>query len=294
SVFMDVTDIRPGDDFVTTLDSALSSSRVVLAVIGPDWLTCASADGRRRLDDPGDHLRLEIAHALRAGVRVIPVLVRGTRMPTEPDLPADSKARARRQAQEVSASRWSYDPDQLVRTIDAALGRHAAQAPPRAHTADASAGAKVPLAARLGQFRTVATAAVFVVLMVLAAYSRWFGRAVPADDGKSGTSAGGTKSGRGGDPGTSSQRRQPSTPPARLPPSGEARAGPIVFKVLGGLVSRDSDGPHTLRLYVRMTNVAGGYGSNVSFHSFRLLVGDQAVAPPATPLLTIYSANAAA
>src|SRR5437868_4454874 len=125
SVFMDVTDIRPGDDFVTALDSALASSRIVLAVIGPDWLTCTSADGRRRLDDPGDHLRLEIAHALRGHAQVIPVLVRGARMPVDTELPDEVKALARRQAHEISDSRWSYDTGQLVRIIENTVGKPA-------------------------------------------------------------------------------------------------------------------------------------------------------------------------
>ena len=92
SVFMDVTDIRPGDDFVTALDAALALCGVVLVVIGPQWLMCTDASGRRRLDDPGDHLRIEIAHALHGKARVIPVLVRGARMPAEHELPDDLKA----------------------------------------------------------------------------------------------------------------------------------------------------------------------------------------------------------
>src|SRR5262245_40831816 len=71
SVFMDVTDISAGDDFPRALDSALASCRVVLVVIGKEWLTCTNASGRRRLDDPEDHLRMEVAHALRSDARVI-------------------------------------------------------------------------------------------------------------------------------------------------------------------------------------------------------------------------------
>ena len=54
SVFMDVTDIQPGVDFTEALDSALSSCRVVLVVIGTQWLTSTDSSGRRRLDDPGE------------------------------------------------------------------------------------------------------------------------------------------------------------------------------------------------------------------------------------------------
>jgi hypothetical protein len=285
SVFMDVTDIRPGDDFVTSLDSALSSSRIVLAVIGPDWLTCTSADGRRRLDDPNDHLRLEVAHALRANARVIPVLVRAARMPSEGELPDDLKALARRQAQEVSDSRWSYDTDQLVRIIENALGKHARHDRP-------DAVAPVPLAARLGSLRVIATAAVSVVLMALALYSKWLGRSNTDGTANSEASTGSATSEPAPDAAAPSNQRRSSTPAARLPPAGEARAGPAVFKMLGGLVSRDGDGLHTVRLYVRTTNVAGRYGYNISLESFRLLLNDEAIAPEEAPIEVVAMQSA--
>jgi hypothetical protein len=285
SVFMDVTDIHPGDDFVTSLDSALSSSRIVLAVIGPDWLTCTGADGRRRLDDPGDHLRLEVAHALRANARVIPVLVRAARMPDEHELPDDLKPLARRQAQEVSDSRWSYDTDQLVRIIESTLGRHAPKAAPYT-LADARDGQQtvqgsrtVPRTARLGSLRVVATAAVFVVLMALALYSKWSGGSTPAGPADSGSSSDSAAAERARNPAGAADRRPSSTPAARLPPSGEARAGAVVFTVLGGFVSRDSDGPHTLRLLMRVTNIGAPSGFNISGESFRLVIDGDPIAP---------------
>src|SRR4051794_4277142 len=75
SVFMDITDIEAGADFTQVLDRALSSCRVVLVMIGTQWLTAADGDGRRRLDDPNDHVRLEILRGLARATHVIPVLV---------------------------------------------------------------------------------------------------------------------------------------------------------------------------------------------------------------------------
>ena len=54
----------------------------MLVVIGPRWLTAADPNGRRRLDDPDDLTRLEVAAALRRGIRVVPVLVGGAAMPS--------------------------------------------------------------------------------------------------------------------------------------------------------------------------------------------------------------------
>src|SRR5579862_6252952 len=73
--FRDAKSIEPGVNFRKRIEDAIRSSAVLLALIGPRWVTAADATGRRRLDDPDDVLVWEIELALRLGVRVIPVLV---------------------------------------------------------------------------------------------------------------------------------------------------------------------------------------------------------------------------
>jgi hypothetical protein len=119
-VFRDVEDITSGDDFVERLAYALQDCQVLLAVIDKTWLS-TNAGSRRRLDDPKDFVRTEIARALARGVRVIPVLVDGATMPAERDLPDDLKSFARRQAHELSDSRWDYDVERLASVVQAAL-----------------------------------------------------------------------------------------------------------------------------------------------------------------------------
>jgi hypothetical protein len=85
--FRDVSGIGVGVDFTREIDRAVSSSLVLIAVIGPEW-AAASADGRRRLDEADDFVRLEIASALERNLRIIPVLVDGASMPEEEQLPA--------------------------------------------------------------------------------------------------------------------------------------------------------------------------------------------------------------
>lgn len=152
-IFRDVEDIASGEDFVTRLERALRDCKVLLAVIGKTWLT-AAANGRRRLDDPQDFVRQEIGRALAAGVRVIPVLVEGARIPAERDLPDDLKPLARRQAHELSESRWEFDVDRLVRVIEGELGTGGEQAaatrPGRRRVWLAVGGATLLLAATAG------------------------------------------------------------------------------------------------------------------------------------------------
>jgi hypothetical protein len=116
-IFRDVETIEAGMDFVDAINKAVGSSAALLAVIGPMWLKVTDRDGRRRIDDPNDFVRLEIAAALSRNIRVIPVLVGGATMPKAEELPAPLESFARRQAHELSDARWDYDVSQLIDTL---------------------------------------------------------------------------------------------------------------------------------------------------------------------------------
>src|SRR4051794_20054159 len=86
-VFMDIAGIEPGADFAAAIEERLSDCDVFIAVIGLNWLSAKAKDGRPRIEDPNDYVRLEIATALRDAVRVIPALVGGATLPRADDLP---------------------------------------------------------------------------------------------------------------------------------------------------------------------------------------------------------------
>jgi hypothetical protein len=122
---MDIDAIEPGVDFEEVVNQAVGTCDVLLAVIGRQWLTVADGRGRRRLDNPDDYVRMELQAALERDVRVIPVLVQGVDMPGSDELPDALKRLARRNALEVSTTRWRYDIGRLT----AALERIAETAP---------------------------------------------------------------------------------------------------------------------------------------------------------------------
>lgn len=101
-VFMDVSAIEPGVDFVEAIDQAVGSCAVLLVVIGRKWLDSTDSTDRRRLDDKSDFIRLEVGTALRRNIRVIPVLIQNAAMPGEADLTDDLKLLARRNAIEIN------------------------------------------------------------------------------------------------------------------------------------------------------------------------------------------------
>lgn len=90
-VFKDVFSIDPGQCFDVVIRKALEHALVVLVVIGDAWDV-------QRLASPTDSVRIEIEQALALGVRVIPVLVRGTLMPASQTLPDSLQELVRRNA----------------------------------------------------------------------------------------------------------------------------------------------------------------------------------------------------
>ena len=75
-VFMDITSIPPGvHDFREYITTNVRHCRVLLAVIGPNWV--GKTGTRRRIDNPRDFVRIEIEAALDRGIPVIPILIDG-------------------------------------------------------------------------------------------------------------------------------------------------------------------------------------------------------------------------
>ena len=117
SVFMDIDTIEPGVDFVEVVEEAVGSCDVLLALIGQRWLRTSNETGAPRLQDANDYVRLEIEAALERQIRVIPVLIQDSHMPSAQELPEGMRALARRNAIEISDHRWRYDVDQLLRVL---------------------------------------------------------------------------------------------------------------------------------------------------------------------------------
>ena len=119
-VFKDVDNIEPGEDFVERITAAVASCDVLLALIGPQWLTITNKKGQRRLDDPEDYVRLEIETALKRKIRVIPILVDDARMPGADELPATLAPLVRRNAVEINP--LTFDTKRLIATVQQDAG----------------------------------------------------------------------------------------------------------------------------------------------------------------------------
>lgn len=260
-VFRDVDTLRPGDDFVRAIDSRLAECRVVLVVIGREWLDARTADGARRLDDAGDFVRLEVIAALaRPTVLVVPVLVEGMTMPPSAALPGPLRPLARRHAVSVRDETWNADIDRLVDLIDDAEGAWQSPYERVFHRRRLQIG--------------VAAAAV-LLLAAIAAIRFWpaAGSQAPDPTGPRTLTAGAPE------PSAAVSTVSPDTAPYTIPIPRLAEAGfdNVVYSVVSGNVVSRADG-RELRLRIRVMN-GGPYPVNFWDDSFRLTGGGRILTP---------------
>ena len=117
AVFLDIHNIPPGRDYRKVIKQNFGQCRVLIAVIGPDWIDVRDDNNNHRLDNPADWVRLEISSALEREdpIPVIPLLVKGARMPCHGDLPECLQDLAYRQKEEIRSGRdFSSDINRLV------------------------------------------------------------------------------------------------------------------------------------------------------------------------------------
>lgn len=123
-IFLDRDTLHAGS-WRDQIEGAVGDCNVTLVVIGKSWLGIADENGARRLDNPADVHRREIAKALaRADMSVIPVLVDDAGMPAPDHLPEDIRMLCERQARRFSdnAAHRAVDVQELAGDIDRAGG----------------------------------------------------------------------------------------------------------------------------------------------------------------------------
>ncbi len=121
SVFFDTRDLSPGADWHLDIENRVRASDVIVAVIGPHWVTIADERGRRRVVQPEeeDIVRTEIEAALRGGGRVVPVLVDDAALPSRDTLPRPFRPITSLNAVTLRHASWDQDLETLVSALAA-------------------------------------------------------------------------------------------------------------------------------------------------------------------------------
>ena len=118
-VFLDETSALPGQVWPDRIREALASSRVVLVILGDQWLQAREeGSGRRRIDLESDWVRQEVLAALARRASgdtfdLIPVLVGTARMPSASELDGPLVSFANYQAVRAHRSGGPHDFDEV-------------------------------------------------------------------------------------------------------------------------------------------------------------------------------------
>ena len=126
-VFWDKDAVRIGLDYTLAIKDALANCDILLALIGPGWLTAKDERGKRRLDKGDDWVRIEIETALQRDIRVVTVLVDGALLPKAHELPRSLQSLAKRQALDISHFTFPVDIERIIEAIDEAFKTRAAE-----------------------------------------------------------------------------------------------------------------------------------------------------------------------
>ena len=101
------------------LDEQVSRCDVLLALIGPRWVTVENKDGGKRLFDENDFVRKEIISGMKQGITVIPLLVERAEMPAPSMLPEELHKFCEQQAAQVRPSPdFKKDVAKLIKELE--------------------------------------------------------------------------------------------------------------------------------------------------------------------------------
>lgn len=133
-IFLDNQSMLPGSIYPQRLREALNSVRVLLVLIGPNWLAIdPTSPNRFLIQHENDWVRHEIRNAVARCITIVPVLLDGASLPGADELPEDVRPLVHRQFVEVRHRYLGADIKRLADVIDELL---VDTRPPRSATHD--------------------------------------------------------------------------------------------------------------------------------------------------------------
>jgi hypothetical protein len=150
-VFMDVANLRPGENFVREIQRYVARCDVLIVLIGRNWAPIMEErTKRRRLDSATDYVRVELEEALQrdSDVTVLPALVDGAVMPPDDTLPRPIRGLCQINAAELRHSRWDDDVQALIERIEEILSVGHVEPEPVVDDVKVTVGVKEPVTPR--------------------------------------------------------------------------------------------------------------------------------------------------
>src|SRR5215469_1450459 len=117
-VFRDKEDIGGGVSWKQQVLGTIGRDSALLVLIEKNWASVTDAQGRLRLNQRDDPMRLEVADGLRVGATVIPILLENADMPGETELPEEIRAMADLNALKLRDGDWEHDIDTICGLLE--------------------------------------------------------------------------------------------------------------------------------------------------------------------------------
>ncbi|MDX2263703.1 MAG: hypothetical protein NW215_01845 [Hyphomicrobiales bacterium] len=89
AVFLDTSELEGGDHWPSKLEREVDASSSMAVLIPAGWADVLNEKGERRLDNPNDFVRFEIARAFMRNIPVLPILIDGAEVPAPAALPTN-------------------------------------------------------------------------------------------------------------------------------------------------------------------------------------------------------------
>jgi pterin-4a-carbinolamine dehydratase len=123
SIFIDARNIRDGDIWKSEIEGSLNSCRIVIVVIGRDWISTRDENGRRRIDLRDDWVRQEIELSLREKKKIIPLFIDDTPIPNLKALPSSIRSLLNAQAHRIHVGDILKQINEISSEIATFLGK---------------------------------------------------------------------------------------------------------------------------------------------------------------------------
>ena len=117
-VIRDKESIEGGVSWKQYVLNEIDRDTALLVLIGNDWSNIRDTGKNRRLDNPSDPIRLEIADALRDGAAIIPLLLENAQMPAASELPPELVPLAELNALKLRDGDWEPDVAKIVQRLE--------------------------------------------------------------------------------------------------------------------------------------------------------------------------------
>ena len=122
NVFMDIDSVPFGTNFRTHIQTTLAGCKIVVALMGKDWVGKRFFPFQARIFDANDPIRLEMHTALKMNVPILPVLVDSTKVESM-RLPRElAELRDLNAAPLSSGQDFDHHTDRLLRAIEQYVG----------------------------------------------------------------------------------------------------------------------------------------------------------------------------